>query len=348
MRVLVVKMSSLGDVVHCLPGLTDARQAMGSQITFDWVVEEAFAAIAARHPAVAEVLPIAWRRWRRDLSGSLGELRAFIRALRARRYDLVLDAQGLAKSAMVTALARGADKAGLSRRSAREGVASLFYRRRIEVPRQAHAVDRIRLLFASALGYQLPPGPPDYGIARKERLSGERRCLLLHGTTWASKHWPERFWCGLAQRATAAGYDVRLPWGDAAEQARAERIAAAAPATVLPRQPLGALLDELAAAALVIGVDSGLSHLAAALDVPTLVLYGSTSSALTGCRGSRVRNLQADFPCSPCLERTCRYRGPVPHQDGEAVMPACYAMLPPDAVWSAAREIGDADRLLHF
>jgi heptosyltransferase-1 len=192
-------------------------------------------------------------------------------------------------------------------------------------------------------------GPPDYRIAsRVAPASGAPRCLLLHGTTWASKHWPERFWCDIAQRAAAAGFEVRLPWGDAVEQARAERIASVTDARVLPRQPIGPLMDELAAASLVIGVDSGLSHLAAALEVPTLVLYGSTSSELTGCRGARVRNLQADFPCSPCLTRECRYRGPEQRWSGMPVTPACYAMLPPDLVWAAATETGRADRLLHF
>jgi heptosyltransferase I len=153
MRVLVVKMSSLGDVVHALPAVSDAATALASRdITFDWVVEEAFAAIPSRHPAVAEVLPIAWRRWRGDLRAHRPALQSFVRRLRGRRYDVVLDAQGLVKSAAVTALARGGVKAGLSRRSAREAAAAWAYGRRIVVPREQHAVDRLRQLFASALG----------------------------------------------------------------------------------------------------------------------------------------------------------------------------------------------------
>jgi len=356
MRVLVVKMSSLGDVVHALPGVTDAARALGSGVTFDWVVEEAFAAIPGWHPAVDRVIPIAWRRWRRDLRNRGGALRGFAARLRERHYDVVVDAQGLLKSAAVTALARGRIKAGPSRRSAREGAAALFYGRPVTVPKGDHAVDRQRRLFAGALEYPLPDGLPDYGLDPAMQSAAEPEstahvapaveaatgsaappcCVLLHGTTWNSKHWPERFWVELARRAAAAGYEPVLPWGDAAERERAGRIAAAAPARVLARKPLGELMQELAGAALVIGVDSGLAHLCAALAVPTVVLYGPTSSALTGCRGVRVCNLQADFVCSPCLSRVCVYRGPAQTVSGLQVEPACFATLPPRKVWQAA------------
>ncbi|MEQ8858383.1 MAG: lipopolysaccharide heptosyltransferase I [Pseudomonadales bacterium] len=348
MRVLLVKMSSLGDVVHTLPGVSDARAALGADgVVFDWVVEEAFADIPARHPGVDRVLPIAWRRWRRDLRGSRGELAGFLRRLRERRYDLILDAQGLLKSAAVCALARGGERSGLSRRSAREGAAAWFYRRRVEVPRGWHAVDRIRSLFAGALDYPVPDGPPDFGIGGGATNPG-RRALLLHGTTWPSKHWPERFWHDLAGRAAAAGFEVLVPWGDAPEAERAQRIVADSTARVLERQPLAALIDELAGARLLVGADSGLAHLGAALGVPTVVIYGSTDSGLTGCRGPRVRNLQTRFPCSPCLGRACGYRGPAQHALGAAVEPACYSTLPPDAVWRAAEELLHADRVLHL
>lgn len=349
MRILLVKMSSLGDVVHALPGVTDAAAALGDgEFAVDWVVEEAFAAIPRRHPAVAEVLPIAWRRWRRDLWASRSALEAFRRRLRQRHYDLVLDAQGLLKSAMVTAMARGTVKAGLARHSAREPAAALFYKRRLQIPRGLHAVSRIRRLFAAALDYPLDEGLPDYGIAAGPGQSPLPRCLLLHGTTWDSKHLPERFWCELAERAAAAGMEVLVPWGNAQEEQRAMRIAARTPARVLERLPLDGLIDVIAGARLVIGVDSGLAHLGAALQVPTVVVYGSTSSTLTGCRGASVSNLQADFPCSPCLSRTCTYRGPQQTWQGSAVIPACYATVPPDRVWQAATELLHADRVLHI
>lgn len=352
MRILLVKMSSLGDVVHTLPGLSDAAAVLGDRgLTVDWVVEESFSAIARRHPAVTNVVPIAWRTWRRDLWGSRAALNTFRAQLRERHYDLILDAQGLLKSAAVTALARGSVRAGLSRQSAREPAAALFYQRRLAVPRGIHAVERIRRLFAAALNYPVPASPPDFGIARHNpppNQGATARCLLLHGTTWDSKHWPVRFWRDIAQRAAGAGMEVVLPWGDETERQRAEGIAQGTPARVLDRQSLDELADTLAAAALVIGVDSGLAHLSAALEVPTVVIYGATSSTLTGCRGPRVHNLQADFPCSPCLSRQCIYRGPQQTWQGAAVVPACYSRVPPERVWQAATELAHADRLLHL
>ncbi|MDZ7668512.1 MAG: lipopolysaccharide heptosyltransferase I [Gammaproteobacteria bacterium] len=352
MRILLVKMSSLGDVVHTLPGLSDAAAALGDRgLTVDWVVEEAFAPIARRHPAVADVVPIAWRTWRRDLWDSRTALNTFRQRLRARHYDLILDAQGLLKSAAVTALARGSVTAGLSRQSAREPAAALFYQRRLAVPRGIHAVERIRRLFAAALNYPLPDAAPDFGIAPRNAAADQGaipRCLLLHGTTWDSKHWPVRFWCDIAARAAGAGMEVVLPWGDATERQRAEAIAQGTAARVLSRQSLDELADTIATAALVIGVDSGLAHLSAALAVPTVVIYGATSSTLTGCRGARVHNLQADFPCSPCLSRQCTYRGPQQTWQGAAVVPACYSRVPPERVWQAATELAHADRFLHL
>lgn len=382
MRVLLVKMSSLGDVIHALPAVSDAA-ARG--VRFDWVVEEAFADIPARHPAVDRVLPIAWRRWRRNLGRDRRALGRFVTRLRERRYDLVLDAQGLFKSAAVTAMARGRRKAGFSRSSAREGGAAAFYHVRLPVPREQHAIVRQRQLFAAALGYPTPEvdSPLDYGIAAAPGQMrgpgpGDHRCAFLHGTTWDSKHWPARFWQDLAGLARSDGFALALPAGSESELTRALEIGAAeggptvridgaasteGDATAVPlreaavglpvatiwnRIPLGQLMDELGRCRLAIGVDSGLSHLAAALSLPTLVLYGSTSSRLTGCRGVWVRNLQAEFPCAPCLDRVCGYRGaPVRLEEG-VVEPPCFSSLPPDRVWREARELIDADRRLHL
>jgi heptosyltransferase-1 len=380
MRVLLVKMSSLGDVVHALPAITDAA-AHG--VRFDWVVEEAFAAIPRLHPAVDQVLPIGWRRWRGNLPRYHRELNAFRARLRNRRYDLVLDAQGLVKSAAVTAFARGTRKVGFSWSSAREAAATLVYDRRIQVAKGQHAIVRLRRLFAQALGYPAPglDAELDYGIS-PERLglpdgsperspegspvgvsSAETRfsgagagavgsengpCVLLHGTTWDSKLWPVAFWRSLAIRAIGDGFSLALPVGSDLELARSRAIAGRASVRVWDRLPLEALIGSLSSARLVIGVDSGLAHLAAALKIPTLVIYGSTSSALTGCRGAVVKNLQAEFPCAPCLSRSCTYRGGAVTWQGQDVVPACYSALPPERVWREAGELLNADRLLHL
>ncbi|TDJ32369.1 MAG: lipopolysaccharide heptosyltransferase I [Gammaproteobacteria bacterium] len=342
MRVLLIKMSSLGDVIHALPAVSDAH-ARG--IRFDWVVEEAFATVPARHPGVENVLPIAWRRWRTDLFANRFELSTFVKKLRSERYDLVLDAQGLLKSGAILALSRGTLKAGFSRRTAREGATAVFYQRRISVALGQHAIDRQRQLFAGALGYELPHTEKlDYGIVRG--VSPSRTCVLLHGTTWSSKHWPESMWMELARLASGAGYRVALPWGDEVERARAERIAKATEAEVWDRVPLAELANRLEKAELAIGVDSGLAHLCAALNVPTLVMYGSTDSALTGCRGAKVAIAQVNFPCAPCLQRTCGYRGKPQYWREQVISPACYSKLAPEGIWQLAQETFDADRVL--
>ncbi|MCZ6618386.1 MAG: lipopolysaccharide heptosyltransferase I [Gammaproteobacteria bacterium] len=342
MRVLLIKMSSLGDVIHALPAVSDAH-ARG--IRFDWVVEEAFAAVPARHPGVDNVLPISWRRWRGDLLAHRFELGAFVKKLRSERYDLILDAQGLLKSSVVLALSRGTLKAGFSTATAREGAAAAFYNRRIPVAVGQHAIDRQRQLFAAALGYELDHNAAaDYRIAMD--VSPSNTCVLLHGTTWSSKRWPEDMWVELARLAAGAGYRVALPWGDEIERATAERIANVTEAEVWDRVPLSELAHRLEKSGLAIGVDSGLAHLSAALNVPTLVMYGSTDSALTGCRGSNVVIAQADFPCAPCLKRTCRYQGMPQYWRDQVISPACHSRLTPEGIWQLAQETFNADRVL--
>jgi len=282
-RVLLIKTSSLGDVVHTLPALTDAQRAIPG-IQFDWVVEEGFAEIPAWHPAVAQVIPVAIRRWRKNLWQTLrsGEWRRFKARLRETRYDLVIDAQGLLKSAWLTRYVK-APVAGLDRDSARD----------------QHALERVRQLFAQALGYELPQGIGNYGLDRAQLATpGEEPYLLfLHGTTWPSKHWPEAYWRELVERMSAFGWAIRLPWGNAEEKARAERIAEGiAGASVLPRLNLGGVAKVVAGARACVAVDTGLGHLAAALDVPCISLYGPTLPGRVGAYGRSQVHLCASGP----------------------------------------------------
>ena len=348
MKALLVKTSSLGDVVHALPAVTAAAR---HGVRFDWVVEEAYQAITERHPAVDRAIPIAWRRWRRGLVRSRREMAAFRADLATHEYDLVLDAQGLVKSALVAALARGAERVGFARRDVREAAAAWFYQRGIAVPRQQHAIDRQQQLFAAAFGYARPaPEPLDFGLSRRESAghgcgsADPSGCLLLHGGSWPSKLWPEAMWVELARQAAAAGFEVLLPWGDQGELCRAQRIAAQGGGRTLPAMDIGAWIKLLPEVRLTVGVDSGLAHLSAAHGVPTLALYGSTAADLTGCRGRRTATLASNFPCSPCFSRTCRYRGPGRLWRGEPADPPCFAELTPERVWTRALELlgGDA------
>ncbi|MDF1821018.1 MAG: lipopolysaccharide heptosyltransferase I [Alcanivoracaceae bacterium] len=335
MRVLLVKTSSMGDVVHTLPALTDAAQALPG-IQFDWVVEEAFQAIPAMHPAVADVLPVALRRWRKHplRTWRSGEWRQFRERLQAQTYDRVIDAQGLIKSAFLTRRARG-EKHGLDKASAREGWSARALDVAHAVPREQHAISRVRQLFADALGYALPDTAPDYGVQAHGSAAGNR-LVFFHGTTWPTKHWPMDYWRRLAGQATEAGYEVLLPHGDDMEKQRAEAIAAGNPgARVMPRMPLGALIETLQGLDGFVAVDTGLAHLAAAAGLPGVALYGPTDPSLTGVLGARARSLSAAFPCAPCVQEQCTYRG----DQGAPVQPPCFSTLPPETVWGAFREV---------
>lgn len=337
MKVLLVKMSSMGDVVHALPAVTDAA-AHCEGIELDWVVEEAFAAIPAMHPAVRRVIEIAVRRWRRRPLASLAEFASFRRSLRREAYDVVIDAQGLLKSAGVTLLARGA-RVGLDWASAREPAASLAYGRKVSAAPGAHAVSKLRDLFAVALGYATPDSPADFGLGGP--APGERqptRIMFLHGTTWRSKHWPESFWIELARIIRGVGVEVAIAHGDDEELARARRIAAAAPgARVLDRLDLAGLAAEMSRCSGIVTVDSGPGHLAAALGVPLVGLYGPTDPRLTGPTGALHRVLQGTAPsCIPCLRRDCKYAGTLP---AGSVEPPCFAESTPLRVWQALQAL---------
>ncbi|OEC32930.1 heptosyltransferase-1 [Pseudomonas cuatrocienegasensis] len=299
MRVLLIKTSSLGDVVHTLAALTDAARAIPG-IRFDWVVEEGFAEIPAWHPAVSQVIPVAIRRWRQHplRTWKSGEWKRFKQRLGETRYDLVIDAQGLLKSAWLTRYVK-APVAGLDRDSAREPLASRFYDRCYAVPKDQHALERVRQLFAQALDYPLPARTGDYGLDRAAMADATPQPYLvfLHGTTWASKHWPENDWRALAERMDALGWAVRLPWGNATEKARAERIATGLlHAAVLPKLNLAGVAKVIAGATACVAVDTGLGHLAAALDVPSISLYGPTLPGKVGAYGRSQIHLCATGP----------------------------------------------------
>ncbi len=290
-RLLIVKTSSLGDVIHNLPLIADLHARVPG-LEIDWVVEENFADIPALHPGVAEVIPVAVRRWRKRLfsRATRAEISAFRKALAGHHYDWILDTQGLVKSAVISAGAKGA-RHGQDRNSAREPLASLFYRHRHAVARGRHAVTRNRQLAAQALGYTLDDAPPDYGIPRaKDRYPGlpQQYVVGLHGTSRDSKLWPVAQWIALGNTLAGRDFPLILPWGNEAERLRAEQIAVAVPhAVVLPRLRLADIATVLSGAKAAVGVDTGLIHLAVALDVPTVAIYTDTDPALTGVLGGR-------------------------------------------------------------
>lgn len=297
MKVLIVKTSSMGDVIHTFPALEDARHNC-PDIAFDWCVEEAFAGIVALHPAIATIHTVAIRRWRKHLlnASTWREATSLRRTLRASRYDLVIDAQGLLKSALVAKQA-GAPVAGFDRASAREPSATLFYQHKYAVPRDLHAIERTRRLFGLALGYQpdlstLASGivPPTGGLTG---IDG-KTAFLLHGTSREDKKWPAQDWIATARLLAERGMTPVTTWSNEREKAVAEAIARDVPSTiVVPKSPLAEIAAILGRSTLVIGADTGLTHLASAFGLPTVAVFLATEPGLTGPRGQYASTLLA-------------------------------------------------------
>lgn len=302
-NILFIKTSSLGDVVHHMPALTDARKAH-PDATFSWLVEEAFAPLVRLHPAIDTVIPVASRRWRKSLyaPATIAEIRASFRDIRAQRYDEIVDTQGLLRTAILTRAARGM-RHGYDASSVREPLASLFYDVRHRVERDTHAVERNRILSGLALGYA-PDEAPDFGLdrARIGKDSTSRYGLLLHATARREKQWPDADWIAFA-KLFAQRFELLLPWGTEAERARSEYIAAAVPGARVPdRAPLDQVAKLIAGAQFVVGVDTGLLHLAAALGVPVVAIFAGSKPALTGPMGRGRLSILGDDGNPPSVD----------------------------------------------
>jgi len=283
--VLVVRPSSLGDVVHALSIATDIATARPGTAV-DWVVEEAFADLPRICPLVRHAIPVALRRWRRAplAPATWREVAAFRHALRAQAYDHVLELQEQVKGAVIARLARGT-RHGLDRASVREPVATLLHDVHHSVPRDAHFLVKCRLLAAAALGYAVS-GPPRWSFAppaHVDAMPAGRYAVAMHATSREDKLWPEDRWRALVGGFAQAGLAVLLPWGSAPERERSLRIARDIAGAVVPeRQSLAALASLLRHAELAVGVDTGLTHLAAALGTPTVALFTTTDPAGAG------------------------------------------------------------------
>ena len=289
MRVLIVKTSSMGDVVHALPAASDMlRHVSGLQI--DWLVEAPFAAIPKMHPGISRVLPMAWRKWRHQLldRGTWRAIGALRQQLKAERYDLILDLQGLLKSALWARQAPG-PLAGYDRASVREPMAAWFYQRQAAVARNLHAVDRCRRLAAAHLGYAMPTSAPEFGLRPPPVTwaprGGERYAVIIPNASRKEKLWPERRWVAVGQRLRSKGWLPVVLWGSDAEQTLAERIAASCEGDVPPFLKVGEVAALLAGAQQVVGLDTGFTHIAAALGRPTLGIYCDHEPGLAGLVG---------------------------------------------------------------
>lgn len=312
MRVLIVKLSSLGDVVHALPVVHDLLQAH-PDVNIDWVVEPGFAPVLRRVQGVSTVIECALRRW----SGAWwtadvrAEWRAFRTQLRSTRFDAVIDLQGLTKSAVIARMARLTERGaryGLANRTdgaSHEPPARWLVDHAIRIEPRTHALDRARELAARALGYAVQ-GPPQFGLqaatfVMAEPVTGAHTLVFVHGTSRDDKLWPEASWVELGRRAVAEGWRIALPQASAVERSRADRIAGAlgASAEVWPAMDLGAVVDRLGTVQGVIGVDSGLSHIAVALDLPHVQLYNLPTAWRTGPLAAHGHRHQVAVEATP-------------------------------------------------
>ncbi len=289
-RILLVKTSSLGDVIHNLPVVNDILQYF-PQAQIDWLAEESFADIPRLHTGISHVFTLAFRRWKKHIFSqkTWQEIAAFKQLIQQNQYDAIIDTQGLLKSALAMRYARGI-KHGYDRHSIREPLASYFYDKTYAISYQQHAVMRNRALCALSLGYAIPTNASDYGMPT-ERMAIDSHTsdlqsnymIALHGTSRDSKLWPVEHWIALGKQLALQNLNMVLPWASDAEHARANLISnQLSNAVVLPKLSISELAGVIANAKAAVGVDTGLSHLAAALNIPIIAIYTDTNPALTG------------------------------------------------------------------
>src|SRR5262249_2168702 len=278
------------DVVHHMPAITDARRHL-PDARLAWVVEEDYVPLARLHPGVDDVIPVATRRWRGSLvrRATWRESARFRDPIQARSYQAAIDTQGRLRTAVIASSVRGT-RHGYDRSSIREPLACQFYDVRHRVEWRAHAIPRNRTLCGLALGYE-PRQPLDYGLDRAaiagEIATAKSYAVLLHATARPGKLWKDAHWFAVARGVRDRGFDVVLPWGAVTERARSEAIAVAAGIGqgydhVPDRRPLDSVAALIAGASFVIGVDTGLVHVAAALGVPLVAIFIDSEPGLTG------------------------------------------------------------------
>jgi heptosyltransferase I len=342
MKILVVRLSSLGDILHLFPAISDLRRCFPSA-EIHWLVEPAFAEMTGWHSAVNKVIAAPLRRHKKTWWKIPGLLKGLKEQLKAEKYDLVIDAQGLLKSAMLSSLS-GIDVYGFSADSARESLAAKFYKKTASVPKGLHVVEKNRQLIEQLFGADISY-PADFGLEafrQKQMADGlpehlkvfveQPAIVLLHGTTWNSKYWPEASWQELVQRLGQQGFRCLLPWGNEEEHQRALRLAGGAATQVLPKLSLGELAGLLLHARGFVSVETGIGHLAAILVVPGIMLHGPTDPEYSGIMGRSCVHITSGLDCSPCFKRDC------PILDPASGIPPCQQKISAQMVFRQCME----------
>ncbi len=320
MKVLIIKLSSIGDLIHTFPAILDAKKNI-KNITFDWLVDENFQDIpkllnySKDYKIINQIIPIPLRSFKK--SKKLNHLKKTLSnliKLRRESYDLVIDAQGLIKSAVISKFFTKTKTIGFTFNSCREPLASYFYYRKFYIDRKLHAIIRIRQLFSLALNYKI--NQESYYTSLKQTCFPKLNDLntkkinnyivFLHGTTWETKCWPEEYWQKLSQLLSAKNLQVVVTYSNLKEQKFVEHLATHNNnVVVIPSMDLEKITCMLANAMAVVAVDTGFAHLAGALGIPVVAIYGATSTIKSGVNGHNCINLQSEYHCSPCLSKVC-------------------------------------------
>ncbi len=309
MRVLIIKLTSMGDLMHAFPALTDAVERIPN-IQFDWVVDESFAEVPQWHPAVKQVITTAHRRWRKNILATikLGEFGTFYRNLNAKDYDVIIDMQSNLKSAFVSWLRRG-DIHSYDRHTCRERPAHWAYDRQYHIPLRQHAIERQRELFANIFDYDRPKASADYGVDLShcilpDSISSEslgtplslpkKYLVFVHNASWPTKLWPVEYWQQLAAYVVSQGYSVLLPCGSDTEHQRALAIANEQENVIaLPKLSLNTMAAIMSNAKAAVCSDTGLAHMAAVTSTPAITLYAVTDTLLIGTEGRHQQHIDA-------------------------------------------------------
>lgn len=340
-KILLVKITSMGDLIQMLPALTDAQEAIPG-IQFDWLCEDSFQDIPALHPSIRKIIPLPYRRWKKNLRQAIssGEIKQFLKSLRAEKYDMIIDAQSNIKSALFSLLAKGPHM-GLDKTSVREYGAHFFYRQTINIDRNQNHTLRMRQLLAKFLDYPLPQTPYNYGIPKNylEKIDMPLPSRFIFLTVIASmqyKLWPEENWAKTIQYLIEKDFDIVMPWWSEAEKKRVTRLQNSHPRIhLLPPLNLKQKAYVLSQAKGSISLDTGLAHMAAALNIPNICLYGPNDAKFCGTMGQHQQHLTAHEPdCVPCNKSRCRFIEEQSH-----TYAPCMANIPSDIVQNAVEKM---------
>ncbi|CAL1328984.1 lipopolysaccharide heptosyltransferase RfaC [Candidatus Providencia siddallii] len=299
MKVLLIKTSSMGDIIHCLPALTDAKKIIPN-IKFDWVIEKDYSQIPTWHNATKNIFIAPIRQWRKNLFSTKVKIERniFYKKLQKTYYDAIIDAQGLLKSVFFVTRFSNGIKHGYDFYSITEKLASFFYNQKHYIKKQQHAVERIRQLFAKSLKYKYKNTKGDFNIinffSKLTNKTSKPYIIFLHSTTRKNKHWPENHWRELIFNIKKLNIKIKLPWSNTYEQQRAFRLAKDFNfVNILPKMTLIEIGQQIFNAKAIVSVDTGLSHLASALNIPNITIFGPTNPKLIGGYGEKQYSIKS-------------------------------------------------------